>query len=215
MTRRKHSNKEVSMAVITISRQFGAGGWTLGQSLAKSLGYRFVNEDMIKEVASKIGASPDQIVGFEKSGGSKLMKFLDKMVSKDFIDRHITDRYTYVDGKGYVEVVRTIVQDLHDQGNVVIIGRGSQYILKGFKDTWHILLVEDLENRIRFIMEKYGLSRTDAERDIKQRDQSRKDFLGFFSTMGNHDDPIHYDLVLNMNRVSMEKAEELVGALIH
>lgn len=202
------------MAVITISRQFGAGGWTLGGRLAKRLGYRFVNEDVIKEVASKIGASKDQVVAFEKAGATKLMKFIDKLVSRDFIDRLITDKYAYVDQKGYVEVVRAIVQDLYREGNVVIIGRGSQYILKDCDDTWHILLVQDLESRIRFMMNKYNLPRTDAEKAIRQRDQTRKQFLSFFSGQGIHDDPIHYDLVLNMNRVSMDKAEELVVELI-
>jgi cytidylate kinase len=202
------------MAVITISRQFGAGGWTLGGRLAKRLGYRFVNEDMIKEVAAKIGASTDQIIAFEKAGGSKLMKFLDKLVSKDFIDRLITDKYAYVDQKGYVDVVRGVVEDLHRQGNVVIIGRGSQYILKDREDTRHILLVQDLETRVRFMMEKYKLSRSEAERAIRQRDQTRHQFLGFFSDEAFHDAPITYDLVLNMNRMNMDKAEELVVELI-
>ena len=202
------------MAVITISRNFGSGGWTLGQRLAKRLGYRYVDEDMIKEVASKIGASPGQVMAFEKAGGTKLMKFLDKIVSKKFIDRHITDKYAYVDSKGYVDVVRNIIQDLYWQGDVVIIGRGSQYILKDYQDAWHILLVKDLEARIQFMMDRYGLSRSDAERAIANRDQTRRQFLDFFSEKGSHDDPVSYDLVLNMNRLSLEKAEALVLALI-
>lgn len=202
------------MPVITISRQFGAGGWTLGDRLSKRLGYRYVDEDMIKEVASKIGASPDQVLAFEKAGGSKLMKFLDRLVSKDFIDRHITDKYAYVDGKGYVDVVRGIVQDLYWQGNVIIVGRGSQFILEDYQGAFHILLVQSLEPRILFVMEKYKLGRNEAERVIRARDQSRKQFLSFFKAKELHDDPITYDLVLNMNRMTMQKAEELVVELI-
>ena len=202
------------MPVITISRQFGAGGWTLGKRLSKRLGYRYVDEDMIKEVASKIGASPDQVLAFEKTGGSKLMKFLDRIVSKDFIDRLITEKYAYVDEKGYVDVVKGIVQDLYWQGNVIIIGRGSQFILEDYQGTFHILLVQHFEPRILFVMEKYKLDRNEAEKAIKNRDQTRKQFLNFFSGKELHDDPITYDLVLNMNRMTMEKAEELIVKLI-
>lgn len=202
------------MPVITISRQFGAGGWTLGDRLSKRLGYRYVDEDMIKEVASKIGASPDQVLAFEKAGGSKLMKFLDRIVSKDFIGRLITDKYAYVDEKGYVDVVKGIVQDLYWQGNVIIVGRGSQFILEDYQGAFHILLVQSLEPRILFVMEKYKLGRIEAERVVRNRDQSRKQFLSFFTVKEFHDDPITYDLVLNMNRMTMEKAEELVVELI-
>ncbi len=202
------------MAVITISRQFGSGGWTLGEKLAKRLEYRYADEDMIREVASKIGASPVQVLAFEKAGGSKLMKFLDKIVSKGFIDRLISEKYAYVDEKGYVDVIKGIIQDLYWQGNSVIIGRGSQYILKDYQGTWHILLVQDLELRIRFVMEKYKLNRSESERAIKTRDQTRNQFLTFFSEKDSHDDPMSYDLVLNMNRITMEKAEELVTELI-
>lgn len=202
------------MAVITISRQFGAGGWTLGDRLSKKLGYRYVDEDMIKEVASKIGASPVQVLAFEKAGGSKLMKFLDRIVSKNFIDRLISDKYAYVDEKGYVDVVKGIVQDIYWQGNAIIIGRGSQFILKDYQGVFNILLIQSLEPRIQFVMEKYNLGRNEAERVIRVRDQSRKQFLGFFTEKEFHDDPITYDLVLNMNRMTMEKAEEMVVALI-
>lgn len=202
------------MAVITISRQFGAGGWTLGDRLSKRLGYRYVDEDMIKEVASKIGASPVQVLAFEKAGGSKLMKFLDRIVSKNFIDRLISDKYAYVDEKGYVDVVKGIVQDLYWQGNAIIIGRGSQFILKDYQGVFRIMLVQSLEPRIQFVMEKYNLGRNEAERVIRVRDQSRKQFLSFFTEKEFHDDPINYDLVLNMNRMTMEKAEEVVVALI-
>jgi cytidylate kinase len=202
------------MAVITISRQFGAGGRTLGERLAERLGYRYVNEDMIKEVARKVKVSSSQIRGFEKEAGSKLMRFLDKIVSRDFIDRLISDKYGYVDEKGYVSVVRDIIEELYEEENVVIIGRGSQYILKGYENTWHLLLVGDLEHRIRFMMDKYQLTENEAQKAIKRADQIRARFLSFFSDRELHDDALSYDLVLNMKRINMEKAEELVVNLI-
>jgi cytidylate kinase len=202
------------MAVITISRQFGAGGRTLGERLAKRLGYQYINEDMIREVAKKVGVSSKQVRAFEKDGGSRLMKFLDTIVSRAFIDRLVSDKHGFIDEKSYVPVVKALIQEIYEQGNAVIIGRGSQYILKGHDNTLHVLLVGDLEHRIRFMIDKYKLTETNAKRVIKRADQIRFCFLSLFSDESSHDDPLSYDLVVNMNRISMEQAEESVVSLI-
>ena len=202
------------MAVITVSRHFGAGGWTLGEKLAKKFGYHYVHEGMITEVAAKAKVSSEQIRALEERGADKLMRFLDKIVKTSYVERLTSDKYGFVDEKIYVDEVRNLIQDLYEQGDVIIIGRGSQYILKGFANTWHILLVGDLQYRVRFVMNKYQLSESEAEKAIKKRDQTRIRFLNFFSESGYHDDPLLYDLVLNMSRLSMEKAEQLVEDLI-
>jgi len=202
------------MAVITISRQFGAGGWTLAERLSKKLDYGCINEDMIKEAASKLKVSSGQIHYFEKDGASKLMRFIDKLINAKFIDRHISERYGYVNEKSYVDVINKIIMELYEKGNMIIIGRGGQFILKDKPDTRHILLVQELESRIRFMMKNYNLSRSDAEKGIKQRDYIRSRFLGFFTDKGYMDDPNFYDLVINMDRISMEKAEKLIIELI-
>lgn len=202
------------MAVITISRHFGAGGWTLGARLAKRFGYRCIHEGMITEVAAKAKVSSGQIRALEEIGADKLMRFLKKLVKTSYVERLTSDKYGFVDEKIYVDTVRNIIQELYEQGNVVIIGRGSQYILKGFANTFHLMLVGELPDRIRFVMNKYQLSESEAEKGIKKRDQTRTRFLNFFSESKSHDDPLLYDLVLNMSRISMEKAEQMVEDLI-
>ena len=202
------------MAVITISRQFGAGGWTLGERLAKRLGYRYVHEDMIKEVAAKTKGSPTQIRTIERRGPSKLMKFLDKVVTTSYVDRLLSDKYGFVDENTYVEVVRNIIQELYEEGNVVIIGRGSQYVLQEYADVWKLLLVGDLEYRIDFVMNKFKLSRSEAENAVKRRDQIRARFLNYFMEADSHNDPLSYDMVLNMARIGMNQAEEMVVTLV-
>ncbi len=201
------------MATITISRQFGAGGQTLGRRLAKTLGYHCVDEIVVREIAKEIKVSTDQVRAFEKDGGANLMKFIDKFVSGDYINRLISGKYGYVDEKNYVEAVRTIIREVHRQGNVVIIGRGGQYILRDEKDVYHVLLVSNLEDRIRFIKEKYNL-KDSAEKAVQRADKNRAGFLSFFSNNGNHDDPLLYDLTINTKKVSIEKAEALIIRLI-
>lgn len=202
------------MAVITISRQIGAGGWTLGERLVERLGYRYVDEVMIREVADKIGVTVADISAFEKDGATKLMKFLDKMVSRNFINRLISEKYGYVEEERYVGVVTAIIKELYEQGDVVIVGRAGQYILKGHEGVWHILLVDDFKNRVRFVTDNYKMNESEAERLVKTRDRIRTNFLSFFADKECHDDPRSYDLAINMGNMTFEKAEEVILTLI-
>ena len=78
----------------------------------------------------------------------------------------------------------------------------------------HVLLVADLEQRIRFLIDNYQLTESEAEKAVKRADMIRSRFLTYFSDEENHDDPMLYTIALNMNHVSMEKAEELICKLI-
>ena len=198
------------MGVLTISRQFGAGGRTLGEKISKQIGYRYVEEDLIKELAIKAKVSARQIKDFEERGISKLLKFLDKIVSASYVDRLASDDYRYVDEKIYMDAIRTVIEDLYSEGNVVIIGRGGQYILKGYENVRHVLLIGGLEHRIRFMMENYSLSENRAAKAITRADQIRTRFLNLFAPEGSHNDPLTYDVTINMERLSMEEAEKIV-----
>ena len=200
------------MATITISRHFGAGGATLGARLAKRLGYRYVGDELIKEVAKKAGVAPSQVRTFEKSGTSKLMKLLDWVISPDFIERHVSDKGQLSEQR-YVEEIKEALYKLHREGNVVIIGRGGNYALKGHSGTMHVLLVADGEHRVRFLCEHYDMSKSEAESAVMRADMIRTRFLNCFSPEGWHDDPLLYTIILNMNDVSESRAEEILVGL--
>lgn len=200
------------MATITISRHFGAGGTTLGSRVAKKLGYRYVEDELIKEVAKKTGVAASQVRTFEKSGTSKLMKLLDWVVSPEFIDRHTSEK-TRLTEELYVEEIKEILQGLHQKGNVVILGRGANYALKGYPGTIHVLLVADMEYRVRYVRDKYKMTKYEAESAVKRADMIRIRFLNCFSPEGHHDDPLLYTVILNMNDVTVERAEEILISL--
>ena len=204
------------MAVLTISREFGAGGRTLGERLANRLNYRYVNEEMIKEVARKANVSPEGVYAFEKSGGSKLMKFLDKLVRMDYLDRILQTDTGYLDAKRYVQLVSEIINEIYEAGNAVIIGRGGQYILQNKNQAYHVGLVAEYQFRCEFVMEKHGCSHEVAERAIQRADQERRSFLGCFMETGalHRDDPHLYHVLINTSKTGMQVAEDLVVSMV-
>jgi cytidylate kinase len=201
------------MAVITISRQFGAGGKTLGKMIADKLGYTFADDDIIQMVAEAANVSPHWVESVEREAGGKMSRIISSMVSKTLVDRILKDERGYIDEKLYLDYLVVIIAQVAEEGNVVILGRGSQYILDDHPDAYHILMLNSLENRVKFMMERYDLSRERAQQIVTGEDKRR---VNLYKKLGktDYDDPKLYHLVLNMSRMSMPKALRLVCDLV-
>ena len=201
------------MAVITISRQFGAGGITIGKMIAESLGYTFADNDILQRVAKEANVSTHWIESFEKEAGSKLSRLISSMVSKRWLDRVLADERGYLDEQIYLDYLVLIIAQFADEGDVVILGRGSQYILNDHPDAVHILLVNEFENRVNFMVDRYEVSRKKAERTVVNEDRRR---VSLYKRLGKSDyeNPQLYDMVLNMGRLDLETARDMVCKLV-
>ena len=201
------------MAVITISRQFGAGGKTVGKMIADKLGYTFADDDIIQMVAEAANVSPHWVESIEKEAGGKLSRVVSSMVSKRLVDRILKDERGYLDERLYLDYLVVIIAQIAEEGNVVILGRGSQYILNDHPDAYHILLLNSFENRTRFMMEHYDFSESRATQIVTREDKRR---FNLYRKIGktDYDDPALYNLVLNMARVPVTTAVKLVVDLV-
>ncbi|MBW2428977.1 MAG: cytidylate kinase-like family protein [Deltaproteobacteria bacterium] len=201
------------MAVITISRQFGAGGITLGKMVAEKFGYIFADTEVIKMVAEMANVSTHFVETVEKEAGGKFSKFISKMVSKPLVERILKDERGYIDEEIYLDYLVLIIAQMADDGDVVILGRGSQYILNDHPDAYHILLIDEFENRVRFMQEHYDLSKNRAIHVVKGEDKRRKNL---YQKLGktDYDNPSLYHLVLNMSKIDLDQALQLVCKLV-
>ena len=201
------------MSVITISRQFGAGGKTLGEMISKQLGYTFVDNEIIQLVAKKAKVSTNWVESIEKEAGGKLLKFMSGLVRKSFIDRILSDERGYIDEEIYVDLLHKIISQIAEESNAVILGRGGQYILRDTADVFHILLIADKEDRLRFMETHYDLSPSQALQSVNREDKRRVNLYRKFGKE-NYDQPDLYHLVLNMSKLELEDACDLVCDLV-
>jgi len=201
------------MAVLTISRQFGAGGITLGKMIADRLGYTFADTEIIQEIAKEANVSPQWVESFEKEAGSKLSRVISSMVSQKWLDRVLKDERGYLDEQIYLDYLVLIIAKMADENDVVIIGRGSQYILNDHPDAYHILLVNEFENRVKFLVDRFNFSKKKATQVINNEDKRRLNLYRKIHKK-DYDHPGLYHLVLNMNRLDLNMAENLVCQLM-
>jgi len=201
------------MAIITISREFGAGGRTFGNMIAEKLGYKFLDDVIIHEIAKEAGVTSKAVKAVERIAGGTLSKLMSKIVSENYIDRIIGADKGYINENIYVDVLTKVMKTLAEQDNVVLMGRGGQYILAEHSNAYHILLVSDMEHRIEFMQRYYKLNSAQAERTIKMG-QKRRSLL--YTKLGKEDynSPLNYHLILNMTKLSLEDALRMACALV-
>lgn len=201
------------MAVITISRQFGAGGRTLGRMIGKKLNYRFWDDLILQEIANQAKVSKKMVISMERTAGSMLSKMISGLLSSDYIDRLMGDGKGYMDEEVYVQTLYDVMLKLATEDNVILTGRGGQYILEDFEGAFHILLVANKKDRIEFMQRHYELSDAKANAAVSSGEKRRTNLYKKFGKK-DYNEPIHYDLVLNMSRISLEKGVDLVCNLV-
>ena len=201
------------MAILTISRQFGAGGITLGKMVSEKLGYHFFDEEIIQLVAEKAKVSRHWEESMEKEAGGKFQRLISGLVSRSLIDRILDDQRGYIDEDIYVDLLHVVIQRIADEGDAVLIGRGSQYILKDNTNACHVLLVADKEHRLKFIEKHYNLLTNQAVRVVNTEDKRRTNLYRKFGKE-DYDQPVHYHTVLNMNMIDLETAARLMCKLV-
>jgi cytidylate kinase len=220
------------MAVITISRQYGSGGDEIAARVCEILGYRFFDKALMAQLASEVGLSEGEVVDYSEAS-FKSRNVLDRLVSllttppgeaptvaqvstwqRDATGTKVR-AVEEVGEERSVAIVGQTILAARKVGNVVIVGRGGQAILKDKPGVLHVRIEAPLEARIQRIQEQQKLSERDAERLISERDRSSARYVKRFYD-ADWSDPMLYHLVINTGRWGTEAAAQLiVSALSH
>ena len=200
------------MAVITISRQFGAGGITLGEAVAKKLDYAFYHDEIIEMIAEKAKVSAEGVAAIENESGGRLHSFISGLVPRSLVDTIFDTSKEYMEKNEYIDILSKIMKKIAAEGNAVVVGSGGQHFLKNHEKVYHVLILADQKDRVKFMQEHYDLSSDKALEAVKKEDNRRKILFRILGTE-NFDQPDIYHLVLNMSKVDLQLARELICEL--
>ncbi len=177
------------MHFITISRKMGANGSEIARQVAEKLGYSFYDTEAIEKAAREMGF-------FES------VKEIDKKVPSLF-QRVFSHRPT-ID----LDRLNSVIYELAGRGDAVFLGRGGQVLLRDFNCALHIWVTASLEKRIQNLVER-GIHREAASRAIEDSDHERSAFVRFAFKL-DWDNEELYDIVLNMDKVSVKLAVDTI-----
>lgn len=201
------------MAVLTVSRQFGAGGKTLAEKVAKKLEYSIATEEIVEHLAESAKVSPEKLSSFETEQNFLARPESGIMTPKRFIEHLRDPNRKYMEGALYVKLLGKILPKIAEKDKTIIVGRGAQFILKGVPRVYHVLLLAPEEFRIRFMVDAYDLTIPEARKLIHRQEKRRAALMRLFYHE-DYNQPWHYDMTLNMAKLQMDRAVELVCDLL-
>ncbi len=205
------------MPVITVSRQTGSGGATIGRRLAEQLGADYLNAQIIREVAQRLGiseataaASSERAEAFTERLARVLWLSEPALASVGRLADGVPFESTT---QAIVEVTRHLVREVAGTGNAVIFGHGAQFILSEHPGVLHVRFVAPFPMRVERVMRRKAIGRAAAERWVREEDQRRKDHIRqFYQADWGAPEPSH--MILNTTLLSEETCIRLIMAAV-
>jgi cytidylate kinase len=178
------------MSAITLSRQMGSRGDELALQVARRLGWQRVSRDLINQAARAAGVPQVALAEIDELG---------------FLGLRPSAR----EWGAYQDQVARIIRELADAGGVVIVGRGSQVVLRGRPDVLHVRVVAPWEVRVTWLQEGRKVSAESARACLEASDRARARYLQR-SYGVRLDDPTLYHLTVNTSLLELAQAADLI-----
>lgn len=194
----------MSFKIITISREFGSGGRAIGEMLAKELGYKFYDKEIIAKVAEESGLAEEYIAKRGEYSNGK------SMLSYAFSGRTSTgmsiDDYVFKIQKG-------IIKELADGEPCVIVGRCADFILQDREDVFNVFICADMKEKINRVCMQYELGMAAAEKMINDMDKKRS--VNYqYCTERKWAQAKNYDICLNSSDVGYDGCVSMIKSVV-
>lgn len=202
--------------VITISREVGSGGRTIGRKLAEKLGVRFSDKELIDSLQAKLNLSPksiEELKGKKKRWMDDFIQMVAPVPMSNLLvngdSDYISEYNTSLNVNDVFEAEKEILKGIADEGSCVIAGRSGFFVLKDRPNKVDVLITASRENRIARIMSKQGLSREKAQDVIEKVDNARDNYVLRYTGQSRYD-ARNYHIVLNMDYLTEDKAVDII-----
>ena len=208
----------------------GSGGNEIAARVAEALKLRFIDREIIHQAARKAGVPKVALREIEFEGHRGFIeRILDSLKTIPAIPdtpqaslREAQAQIPLPFGgiltpalppvaatlEDYVKMVNLVIEDLAQSGDVVIVGRGGQAILRDHPPAFHLQVIASVARRVARLVARGDWDRTQAKGHLSASDRAREDYMRRFHLI-DWLDPVHYDLVINTDRFSLEAASQV------
>lgn len=182
------------MAIITISRQIGSGGDEIAARLADELRFTLVDHAMLVGLAQAQDLQPSDVEASDDQAFEEM-------------------RAQSAPDQVYVDLLPAMITDLATEKDLVVLGGGGQCMFRGCPGALHVRVVADAKERVRRLADERGIEEQSAIRLVEGSDEVRRRFIRHHYGE-DIDAAVHYDLVINTDRLSTETATRLIRAAV-
>ena len=222
------------MPVVTMTGTIASGAREIGRAAASLLEIDYVDQQLLVAAARRLGVPVDVMADRDErcsSFGERLSGILrgflersaaggdpmtgagglELLLGRTYADMAEERGEPAVSDSVYMKTMTAIIRELGDRGDIVVLGRGSQMILRDLPGALHVLTVAPEELRIERLAAREGISMEEAERRLQESDRAHAPFYRKFWKV-EVSDPSLYDITLETSRLSYEAGAELVVA---
>ena len=190
----------MSNRIITISREFGSGGRTIGRMAAQKLGIACYDQELIDKIAQESGLFKEYVAAHAED----VRGWLDFVSSHDYYGQSVGDKLFTAQTK--------VIRELAQQESCVIVGRCSDYILSGWDNLLTVFIHASMDKRAERIVNQYGESPTDPYQRLKDKDRKRRAYYQMYTdrrwgAMEN------YHLALDSGALGIERCADIIASL--
>ena len=187
--------------VITISREFGSGGRTIGKKVAEKLGIPCYDSEIIQEMAKETGFAPDYV----KEAG--------EYVPDSFLSAAFSNRMFGPTNEDILwEHLYRVITELAEKSSCVIVGRCADFILQDKADCLKVFIHADMAFRAKRIVEVYGERKQAPEERLRDKDKRRAAYHRFYTDM-KWGYAQNYHLTLDSGVLGIDKCAALIAEL--
>ncbi len=194
--------------IITISREFGSGGRSVGRMVAEKLGVPFYDKELVDQIAVESGFAPKFVEeNGEHSPGKSLFSYA-------FAPQGVPGVMNGLSTADFLWNIQcNVIMQLAEKGPCVIVGRNADYILKDRKDCVHVFIHADKDFRAERIVRLYGESEKSPEARLNEKDKRRRVNYQHYTgrTWGMSQ---NYDICLNTSKLGVEACADIIASLV-
>ncbi len=188
------------MASVAISHEMGAGGPEIGITVAQRLGYRYVDQELIAEAARRYGLLEEKLSHLDETKPSLLERF-------------------DVETRRYITAVQAALYEFAEADNVLLMGRGGQWLLRGIPHVLRVRIMAPFDLRVKRLIRKMSEQMGEGANprtvtEMVRRDDAEKSGRMRYLYEVDIRDPALYDLVINTEKLTTEAAVELLSGLV-
>lgn len=189
----------MSANIITITREFGSGGRTIGRRVAEELGYDFYDWNLVSEIAAESGFAPEFVEeNCEDSSNYIPWLFRGQNFGSDLSDQLFAAQ-------------RNVIWELAEKGHCVIVGRCADYLLRERNDVLNCFIYAEEEAKKQRIIHEYGQREESIEKRMKDKDRKRKAHYQYY-TGRKWGKAFYYDVCLDSGRLGIDAC---VNTVVH
>lgn len=195
--------------IITISRQFGSGGRTIGREVAEKLGIPFYDKELVDQIALESGFAPQFVEEHgEHSPGKSLLSYA-------FAPQGVPGIMNGLSTADFLWNIQcSVILQLAEQGPCVIVGRNADYILKDREDVLHVFIHADADSRADRIVRLYGESEKSPKARLNEKDKRRRVNYQHYTgrTWGAAE---NYDVCFNSGVLGVEYCAQVIVDMVN